>query len=307
MPEGDTVWLAGRRLHQALAGNALTETDFRLPHLANADLSGRLVTAVLSVGKHLLVRTAGDPPLTLHTHFKMDGSWHLYRPGERWRGGPPYEIRVVLRTADRVAVGYRLHDVALLPTVEEQRLVGHLGPDLLGEGWDDEALAEAVRRIGDRPDRTIGSALLDQRNVAGIGNLYRSEVLFLRGVSPWTRVGEVGDLAAVVALARRLMLANRDRPEQVTTGSTRRGEQQWVHGRGGRPCRRCGARIRSAFIASEMIASEMTASEMAASEATAAEMTGGDRDAAAIEADAERDPRRRITYWCPRCQPGTSP
>jgi endonuclease VIII len=284
MPEGDTVWLAGRRLHEALAGNVLTATDFRLPHLATADLAGRRVAEVATRGKHILLRTAGDPPLTLHTHFMMDGSWHLYRPDERWRGGPVYEVRVVLRTADRVAVGYRLHDVALVPTGEEDRFVGHLGPDLLGEDWDDRALAEAVRRIAERPDRTIGSALMDQRNVAGIGNLYRNEVLFLRGLAPWTPVGQAGDVGAVVALAQRLLLANRDRPEQITTGSGRRGEQQWVHGRGGRACRRCGTRIRSGFLASE----------------TSGAPAGPD-------ADAERDPRRRITYWCPRCQPGREP
>src|SRR5512134_2718404 len=142
MPEGDTVWLAGRRLHEALAGRVLTRSDFRVPHLATTDLAGRRVTEVVSRGKHLLTRVGDD--LTLHTHFRMDGSWHLYRPGDRWRGGPQWQVRVVLENPQWQAVGYRLPVVELLARDSEADAVGHLGPDILGPDWD---LDEAVRRL----------------------------------------------------------------------------------------------------------------------------------------------------------------
>jgi endonuclease-8 len=132
--------------------------------------------------------------------------------------------------------------VELLPTAEEERVTGHLGPDLLGSGWDS---AEAVRRLTAEPERPIGEALLDQRNLAGIGNLYKAEVLFLRGIEPWRAVGSVSDLAAVAELARRLLDANKERVGQVTTGNWRRGEETWVYGRRGLPCRRCGTEIRA--------------------------------------------------------------
>ena len=260
MPEGDTVWLAGRRLHQALAGQVLLHSDFRVPALAAVDLRGRHVLAVLPRGKHLLTRIEGG--LTLHTHFRMDGSWHLYRPGDRWRGGPTWQVRVVLATVDWQAVGYRLPVVELLPTAAERSVVGHLGPDLLGEDWD---LGEAVRRLSAEPDREIGPALLDQRNLAGIGNLYKSEVLFLHGTSPWTTVSDVADLPALAERAHRLLMANRGRFEQVTTGDSRPGRSHWVFERSGRPCWRCGTRIRQA-----------------------------------AQGPAQQS---RLSYWCPRCQP----
>jgi len=265
VPEGDTVYLSAKRMHSALAGRTLTGSDFRLPALAGADVKGATVLEVVPRGKHMLMRL--DDARTLHTHFRMDGSWRVYPAGRRWNGGPVYEVRIVLSTADQHAVGYRLHDVELLDTADEPRVVGHLGPDLLGPDWDE---AEALCRLSAAPAREIGPALLDQRNLAGIGNVYKVEVLFLRGVSPWTPVGDVGDLAALVRLARRLLSANKDRWEQVTTGSTRRGEQQWVYERTGRPCRRCGTPIRSA---------------------------------------EQPDPPwlPRLTYWCSRCQPGAGP
>lgn len=259
MPEGDTVWLAARRLDEALAGKQLVSSDFRVPQLATVDLAGETVLDVVSRGKHLLTRLSSAR--TLHTHFRMEGSWHLYAPGARWRGGPDHEVRVVLATPERVAVGYRLPVVELLPTAAEDDVVGHLGPDVLSEGFD---LDEAVRRLAAQPDREVGMALLDQRNLAGIGNLYRLEVLFLRGVNPWTHVADV-DLPPLVRLARRLMLQNKHHAEQITTGSTRRGEEHWVFERGRRPCRRCGTPI--------------------------------------ARADQGERPYSRVTYWCPRCQP----
>jgi endonuclease-8 len=264
VPEGDTVWLAGKRLHDALAGRVLTTSDFRVPQLATTDLTGREVLAVVPRGKHLLTRI--EDGLTLHTHFRMDGTWHLYRRGERWRGGPDWQVRVVLANKDWTAVGYRLPVVELIQTADEETVVGHLGPDVLGPDWD---IDEAVRRLRADPDREIGMALLDQRNLAGLGNLYRIEMLYLRGLTPWVAVRDVPDVAGLVDVGRRLMLANRDRVEQITTGSRKRGETHWVFERQGRPCRRCGTTIAST--------------------------------------EQGEPPYQRLSYWCPRCQLGPHP
>jgi endonuclease-8 len=267
VPEGDTVYLAARRLHDALAGRALTRTDFRVPQLATTDLAGRVVQEVISRGKHLLMRI--DDDLTLHTHLRMDGSWRLFRPGTRWTGGPAHQIRLVLENADWQAVGYRMPVVVLLARNAEQEAVGHLGPDLLGPDWDED---ESVRRLSVAPDREIGPALLDQRNLAGIGNLYKSEVLFLSGMTPWTRVGDIADLVGVVRRAHRLLVANKDHHHQSTTGSLHRGEENWVFERTNRPCRRCGVPIRSA-----------------------------------MQREADAPTHERLSYWCPRCQSGPAP
>jgi endonuclease VIII len=266
VPEGDTVWNTARSLARGLGGQRLVRSDFRVPQLATVDLRGWTVAESVSRGKHLLLRLthASEPGRTLHSHLRMDGSWRMFSPGERWKGGPGHTIRVALHAPVGVAVGYHLHELALVPTTDEQRLVGYLGPDLLGDDWDP---AEAVRRLRERPDRTIAEALIDQRNLAGIGNLYKAETLFLRGISPWTPVSEVDDLPGVVALAQRLLSANLGRWKQATTGSLRRGEERWVFERAGAPCRRCGTTIQRA--------------------------SSGDYD--------------RITYWCPRCQPGPAP
>ncbi|MFC7545444.1 DNA-formamidopyrimidine glycosylase family protein [Plantactinospora sp. GCM10030261] len=242
MPEGDTVWNTARALHRTLVGGRLTASDFRVPRLATTDLTGATVLDSASRGKHLLLRLRhGDQALTLHSHLRMDGAWRAYGPGERWAARPAHLIRVVLRTAEAVAVGYHLHDLALVPTVEEDSLVGHLGPDLLGPDWD---ATEATRRLVADPGREIAEALLDQRTLAGIGNLYKCELLFLRGVSPWTPVGAVPDPRGMVDLAHRLLAANRGRWTQSSTGSLRRGETSYVYGRRAQPCRRCGTAIR---------------------------------------------------------------
>lgn len=267
MPEGDTVYLTARRLHDALAGRVLRHTDFRVPNLATSDLSGRAVIDTISRGKHLLTRVEGG--LTLHTHLRMDGSWRLFRAGSRWTGGPAFEIRVVLSNDDCSAVGYRLPVVELLRTEDERQVVEHLGPDLLGPDWDED---EAVRRLMLAPEREIGPALLDQRNLAGIGNLYKCEVLFLSGISPWALAGDVSDLLSVVRRAHRLLVANKDHWHQSTTGSLRRGEEHWVYDRGGRPCRRCGTPICSDF-----------------------------------QSEPGEELRQRRSFWCAYCQPGPAP
>jgi len=239
VPEGDVVWYTARRLHEALAGRVLTRSDFRVPRYATVDLSGQPVTEAVSRGKHLLIRTGNG--LTVHTHLKMDGSWQI-RPAD---AGPPrrnvHQIRLLLANTRWQAVGYLLGITEVLPTADEDRVTGHLGPDLLGPDWD---ATEAVRRLERSAVRPIGEALLDQRNLAGIGNLFKSEVLFLRGVSPWKQVGDVKDLPKMVDLARRLLDANKARIGQVTTGDTTPGRQTWVYGRQGAPCRRCGTPIR---------------------------------------------------------------
>jgi endonuclease-8 len=267
VPEGDTVWNTAQLLTGALAGKVIRHADLRVPALATADLSGATVVGCASRGKHLLLRMsgpAGQPDRTLHSHLRMDGVWRVYSPGEQWRGKPAHLIRAVVRTLTTVAVGYHLHDLALVPTSEEHTLVGHLGPDLLGPagtpgGWDPD---EALRRLQSTPQRPVAEALLDQRNLAGIGNLYKCEVLFLRGVSPFTPVEQVRDLRAVVVLAQRLLVANRGRWTQATTGSLRKGQEVYVYGRGGAPCRRCGTLIAT-----------------------------------------QTQEHERITYWCPACQP----
>lgn len=251
-------------MHDALAGHDLIRSDFRVPALATVDLRGYTVQEVAASGKHVLTRVtrAGSPSLTIHAHFRMDGSWHLYRPGERWRR-PGHQARLVLDTRPWQAVGFLLHDVRIVRTKDEQQLVGHLGPDLLGESWD---LAEAIRRLAADPTREIGLALLDQTVIAGLGNLYRTEVLFLHGVSPWTPVGDVVDLERLLTRARELLILNKDDWPQVTTGESRRGRQHWVFERAGRPCLRCGSPVR-----------------------TARQGPG---------------PYDRVAYWCPHCQRG---
>jgi endonuclease-8 len=261
MPEGDTVFLAGKRMHDALAGRTLLRGELRHPELATVDLAGREVLAVRTVGKHMFTRFSGD--LSLHSHFRMDGAWHLYRPGEKWHR-PGHQVRAVLAVPDRVAVGFALHDLELLPTDEESRLVGHLGPDLLDEAWDRAHEDEAVRGFTADPDRELGLVLLDQRVMAGVGNLYKAEVCFLLGASPWSPVSAV-DAGAAVRLSRKLLLRNAWRPEQTTTGELARGRQHWVFERAGKPCRRCGTRVRTGTQGSGVLA--------------------------------------RVAYWCPRCQP----
>ena len=240
MPEGDTVWRTAKHLDQALTGRLLTATDFRVPAFATLDLAGRTVVGTVARGKHLLTRIGEEH--TLHTHLKMEGSWHLYRPTTPWRR-PAHEARVVLRTEEWVAVGFSLGITEVLRRAEEDDAVGHLGPDLLGPDWDEE---EALRRLRADPERPVGEALLDQRNLAGIGNMYKAELCFLAGIHPATPVAAVPDLRRLVRRARQVLEANKERVQQATTGDLRRGRTLWVYARGRQPCRRCGTRIEQA-------------------------------------------------------------
>lgn len=258
MPEGDTVYLTARTLDSALHGATLTRCDIRVPKYATVDLTGETVHEVVSRGKHLLIR-AGRA--SIHSHLKMEGSWHVYRHGTRWRR-PAFQARAVLETADWVAVGFELGVLEVLPLEREAEALAYLGPDLLGADWD---ATEAVARLAGRPEQPIAVALGDQRNLAGLGNVYVNEVCFLRGVLPTRPVGEVADLPALVDLSYRLINTNRDRTVRVTTGNTRRGAHLWVYSRGGQPCRRCGTPIQSGSL-------------------------------------GRNELELRNTYWCPVCQ-----
>jgi endonuclease-8 len=214
VPEGDTVWRAARRLDEALSGRVLTATDFRVPAYATWDLVGATVTETVSRGKHLLTRIDGDRPWTLHTHLKMEGGWRVLAPGQRWPR-PAHTARVVLTTETAVAVGFQLGIVEVVPRDEEPAVVGHLGPDLLGPDWDPD---EAVRRLAADPDRSIKEALLDQRNLAGVGNMYANELCFVAGVAPGAPVEKVPDLRRMVLRAHQMLDLNRHRDQQSTTG-----------------------------------------------------------------------------------------
>ena len=174
MPEGDTVYRAARTLYQALHGAILTRCDIRVPAYATIDLTGDRIDDVVSRGKHLLMRVG---EAGIHSHLKMEGAWHVYRPGEAWRR-PAFQARAVLETSDRVAVGFDLGLLEVLPLAQATARLDYLGPDLLGPDWD---AAEAARRIASRPERAVAVALADQSNLAGLGNVYVNELCFLRG------------------------------------------------------------------------------------------------------------------------------
>jgi endonuclease-8 len=259
VPEGDTVLRAARLLDRSLSGRVLTRTDFRVPQHATADLSGATVTRTIARGKHILTRT--DTGFTLHTHLKMEGAWQVYRPGEKWRR-PAGQVRVLLEAGDVTAVGFSLGVVELIETAEEARVVGHLGPDLLGPDWDED---EALRRLRADPERELTAALLDQRNLAGVGNMFAAELCFTSGVHPTARVRDVGDLPRLVRRARLMLQQNSERAIQSTTGNLRPRERMWVFRRDKSPCRRCGTPI--------------------------------------LVAMRGEPGRERATYWCPTCQP----
>ena len=268
MPEGDSVVLVARKLEARLSGLVLAHTDFRHPRWATADLSGRRVLTTVPRGKHLLTRL--DDGTTLHTHLRMDGSWTVLAPGKVLPRRVQPQVRVQLRTRTDdgepgpTAVALSMPVVELLETRLEHRAVGHLGPDVLGPDWD---AAEAARRLVARPERALVAALLDQRCLAGLGNLWVNELAFLRGTSPWAPVGSV-ELGPLLELAHRMLRRSADVPGayQVTTGSRRPGQTHWVAGRAGRGCLRCGTTVR-------------------------------------VVAETPGDAERRRTWWCPRCQP----
>jgi endonuclease-8 len=266
MPEGDTIFRTADVLRAALVGRRITEARAqprpglrRVPDLSR--VVGATVSHVEPRGKHLLI--GFDNGLTLRSHLRMSGSWHRYRPGEPWRR-PERQASAILVTPESVAVAFNTPVVELLTEADIRRSVPltTLGPDLLSRTFDGD---EGLRRLRARNREALGNALLDQRAVAGIGNVYKSEVAFLERLDPWAPVAAHDDdeLRGCLATARRLLEANTKGGARITTASGARGEGLWVYGRSGRPCRRCGTAIRQ----------------------------GRQGDLA------------RLTFWCPRCQP----
>jgi len=268
MPEGDAVWRTARRLHTALVGDPIVASDLRVPSLATVDLSGRRTVEVVSRGKHLLHRMEGG--LTLHSHLRMEGRWKVYRGRgrESVRRSQRHTIRAIVVTESVAAAGETLGMVDLVRTDQESRVVGHLGPDLLDPAYDGgTALANLLRR----PERTVTEALLDQRNLAGIGTIFASEPLFLHGVNPWASVEQVGEseLAALVDTARRLLIQSCRLGRTTITGRSDYLDDAWVHGRVGLPCLRCASTVRLATIGTQ--------------------------------------PQERVMFYCPSCQAGLAP
>jgi len=251
MPEGDTIFRAARTLHRALAGKTVVRFQTVLAELERVNIdtpiAGRTVERVESRGKHLLIHFSGD--LMLRTHMRMSGSWHIYRPGEQWQR-PGGDMRIVIATADFEAVAFRVPVAAFYSARSLQRddALQSLGPDLLNPNAD---LEDAVSRLRARAPLTIADALLDQRAVAGIGNIFKSETLFVAGVSPFVPVAALSDdaLRELVATARQLLSANTREsvePRFTQWGSSTRSARserpdgrRWVYGRVGEPCRRC--------------------------------------------------------------------
>jgi endonuclease VIII len=275
MPEGDTIFRAARALHRALAGQTVTAFHSQLPALnrihEDAPLTGRTIERVTAAGKHLLMHFSGD--LVLRTHMRMNGSWHIYRPGERWQRARR-DMRILISTETFEAVGFNIPVAEFTSSraLSRHNELRRLGPDLLS---DEFRTSEAVQRIRERGTTPIADALLNQRVVAGLGNVYKSEVLFMCRVNPFTLVRDVGDdrLAAIVDTAQQVLRANvSEALAPMTTYSgfrktTRRAsprERLWVYGRARLPCRRCGTPVRI----------------------------------------RKQGLDARLTYWCPECQPG---
>lgn len=233
MPEGDTVWHTAAVLRENLVGGTLTRCDIRVPRFATVDLTGQVVDEVLSRGKHLFIRVGAA---SIHSHLKMDGSWRVGKRGVR----VDHRARIILETDTARAVGVDLGVLEILERERDGDAVAHLGPDLLGEDWD-PALAAA--NLTADPDRPIAEALLDQRVLAGVGNVYSNELCFLSGHLPTAPVRDIADPHRLVSRARDMLWLNRFRWNRCTTGDTRTGRQLWVYGRSGQACRRCGTRI----------------------------------------------------------------
>ena len=280
MPEGDTIFRTARTLHRALAGRLVTRFESVYPRLTRVDrdtpLEGRIVERVEARGKHVLIwfgegkdRPEAAPTLVLRTHMRMHGSWHIYRPGERWQR-PRHDMRIVIETDAIHAIAFGVPDAELATSddIERSSALHDLGPDVLADDFD---ASEAVRRIVSRQEISIADALLDQSAIAGIGNVYKSEILFAAGVHPFTPVAALSPerIADVIAIAVKTMRANvAERASGMyagrnTTGYLDPSARLWVYGRAGKPCRRCGTVI----------------------------------------AYAKHGAIPRVTYWCDRCQP----
>ena len=237
MPEGDTVWLTAANLRDGLVGKALTRCDVRVPRFAAADLTGHTVDEVLSRGKHLFIRVG---PASIHSHLKMDGSWRI--SADRRVRENDHRVRIILEAGDVQAAGVELGQLEILDRDDDMSAVAHLGPDLLGADWDRET---AAANLPADPDRPIAATLLDQRVMAGVGNVYCNELCFVFGLLPTAPVARVTDPVRLVSRAHDMLMANRSRWNRTTTGDRRHGNELWAYGRTGKPCRRCGTLIES--------------------------------------------------------------
>jgi endonuclease-8 len=264
VPEGDILRRAARSLDAALAGHRLVRADLRWPSAAGVDLVGTTVLRTVPYGKHLFTRL--DDGRSLHTHLRMEGSWRLARTGTAESHARSPWVRAVLATAEWTAVGHRLGMLGVVRTEDEHTLVGHLGPDVLGDDFPRQGLAEALERVAARGEDPIAEVLLDQRVCAGIGTLYAAESLWARRLWPWTPAAEVTDVPSLLMTARRLMERSVAAPTPTATGDGPRGLTSWVHDRAGRPCPRCGTPI--------------------------------------VRGTARRPPMERPIFYCPACQTG---
>jgi endonuclease VIII len=279
MPEGDTIFRSARALHQALAGKTVTLFETGYAQLASVNdqspVAGRTIERVESRGKWLLVHFSGD--LILATHMLMSGSWHLYRAGERWRMGRD-KMRVVIRTADWDAVGFNI-PVAEFHTersLARNSQVPKLGPDILSDEFTVEGGVAGLAAYGrENPDAEVAVVLLNQQVMAGLGNVYKSEVTFAAGVNPFRAMRTITarEMELMVEFAQRYMRANvadgtsegivTYSGNRRTTRAMDREERLWVYGRQGEECRQCGARVMM----------------------------------------RKQGVQARSTYWCPECQP----
>ncbi len=261
MPEGDTLHQAADRLDAALAGSVVVDLVGSHPsvRLDRRRIAGRTVLRVEARGKHLLMHFDND--WVLRTHLGMTGSWHLYGPEDRWRKTQG-KARAVVTTPDCVAVCFSAPDVQLGPRWKVDETLEHLGPDLMDEAFDIDEYPKRARGVD--AGATVADLLLDQRVAAGVGNVFKCEILFLEKLQPSTPVTKLSDdqLRSLAKRSQRLLIANRKSGRRITTGDRHRGRELWVYERAGRPCRRCGTAIESAAL--------------------------GDW--------------RRVTYWCPGCQ-----
>jgi endonuclease-8 len=242
MPEGDAVRRTAARLDAALAGGHLVRADLRVPRFSTTDLVGAEVIGTEVVGKHLLTRVRREGrALTLHHHLRMDGRWATGPPGARPLAGPGHQIRIWLATPTATAIGLRIAMIEVVRTSDEARLVGHLGPDILGKGFDEAAAAQRVQRQGRRP---LAEVLLDQRVLSGLGTIWVSETAFAARATPWNPAQDTAELAAALRMTRTTM--------QLSLAAKRRSElpAYAVYGRLGQPCPLCGTPIRSVRVGS---------------------------------------------------------
>lgn len=272
MPEGDSVLQLSQRL-QFMAGRTVLDTSLRVPRYALHSFNGRTVERVWPYGKNLFMQFGDE---LLHTHLKMEGTWAVHLAGDRWRK-PRHTARVVLQLSGDPyprpieVVGHSLGLVRVHPMRDYPLIIGSMGPDVYASDWSTRGRAEALSRILVRPERPIGTALLDQGNLAGVGNEYRAEICFVCGIHPATPAGEV-DVGKVLDVTKKLMEDNRDSPLRVTTGVRRAGEANYVFGRNNKPCRRCGTLIQKGAL-------------------------GG------VDLGGDEGELERIIWWCPQCQP----